>query len=391
MDLLTYIIWNADPTIFTIPLSKLGMEDRPIVWYGLLFASGFIISQQVLYYIFRTDGQNEKDVDTLTTYMVLATILGARLGHCLFYNPQYYLSNPVEILKIWEGGLASHGGALGIFIALWIYANYEIKSKWVLIIPKQFNIRKRKKEGQSYFWILDRMAIVVLLTGALIRTGNLMNSEMEGTLTNSDYGLIYARGATDILNYSDLKIEEVTYRKGGPFESPEPGKYPITAIIKYKRTVEVDETEQAFIQSRVKRNLFSYSEVDEHIDFGSANDPLSMKVVKEGGYNYVEIYGMGKVRHPGSVYEALACLIMMVIVFWLWKTKRHELPEGFMFGLFMTMLWSQRFFTEFFKMDQEVWEADIPLNMGQWLSIPLFFAGVAVMIYAFRAKKSPVG
>ncbi len=115
--ILNYLLWSPDPDIFTIPLSYVGLDDRPVRWYGLLFAGGFILSQQVLFRIFKTEGRPEKDVEKLTVYMVVATILGARLGHCLFYNPSYYLSNPIEIIKIWEGGLASHGGAIGILIA----------------------------------------------------------------------------------------------------------------------------------------------------------------------------------------------------------------------------------------------------------------------------------
>ncbi|MBV6646862.1 MAG: prolipoprotein diacylglyceryl transferase, partial [Cyclobacteriaceae bacterium] len=200
MFIFDYLIWSPDPDIFTLPLSFIGLSDRPVRWYGLLFALGFILSQQVLYRIYRTDGQNPKDVDILTTYMVIATILGARLGHCLFYNPGHYLSNPIEILKVWEGGLASHGGAIGILIALWLYANYDIRAKLLGgLIPYSFSAKKIVRQGQSYFWVLDRMVIVVALTGALIRTGNFMNSEMEGTLTGSGTGVVYAAATEEAL------------------------------------------------------------------------------------------------------------------------------------------------------------------------------------------------
>lgn len=388
MTIINYLIWATDPEIFVIPLSKLGLSDRPVVWYGLLFALGFILSQQVLYRIFKADGQDEKDVDTLTTYMVLATILGARLGHCLFYNPSYYLSNPIEILKVWEGGLASHGGAIGIFIALWIYANYEIKSDWVIIIPKSFNIKKRKKPGQSYYWILDRLAIVVCLTGALIRTGNLMNSEMEGLETNSDYGLVYAKGSMDVLRYNEDKIESVTFRKGGEIASEIPGRVPITAVVKYQRGVEFNALEKGFVDSRLGPQLKSYREAVEHIDFGDRGEPLNYKYFTRAGHHYLEISGVGIVRHPAQMYEALSCLLIMTILFWLWKTKRDKIPEGLMFGIFMTLLWSFRFIDEFFKMNQEAFEDDLPLNMGQWLSIPGLLVGLLVVITTLRNHKT---
>src|SRR5690606_12203219 len=102
MTQLIYIPWDFDPELFSIgPLS--------LRWYGILFALGFLISQQVLYAIFKKEGKPVQDVDTLTLYMVIATIVGARLGHVFFYEPQRYLEDPMKIFRIWEGGLASHG------------------------------------------------------------------------------------------------------------------------------------------------------------------------------------------------------------------------------------------------------------------------------------------
>ncbi len=385
MPLLNYIIWSVDPTIFYLPLSYIGLEDRPVVWYGLLFALGFIISQQVMYYIYRREGKPEKDVDTLTTYLVLAVIIGARLGHCIFYNPVYYFSNPIEILKIWEGGLASHGGAIGMILALWLYSNFEIKVKWLLFIPVKFSAKRMKREGQSFLWVLDRIAIVTVLTGALIRTGNLMNSEMEGLETNSNTGIVYARGTKEALDYSD-KIESVTFKKGGEKTSDTPGYVPVTAVMKYKRGSEVDENERRYIEGRLRSSLYNFTEVVEHIDFGSGYEPLQYSVSKSGGFTYVEIYGVGIVRHAAQMYEAAYCIIIMIILFWLWKNKREKLPVGFSFGLFMMLLWSLRFVDEFFKMNQEAFEDNIPLNMGQWLSIPGFLVGLGVLVFIYKKK-----
>ncbi len=385
MTIFNYIIWSTDPEIFILPLSKIGLEDRPIVWYGLLFALGFIISQQIMYRIFRSEGHAERDVDTLTTHMVLATIIGARLGHCIFYNPKLYFSNPIEILKIWEGGLASHGGAIGIIIALWMYSNMEIKVKWFFILPIRFSAKLKKREGQSFWWIADRIVIVVALTGALIRTGNLMNSEMEGIETNSNMGVVYARGTEDVLKYSD-KVLSVTFEKGGEKASTTPGNVPLTAIIKYERGYEVTDNEKNLLENRIKSQLLRYSEVVEHIDFGSISEPLSYDVTREGGYSYVKIYGVGKVRHVAQIYEAIYCLVIMVVLYWFWKNRRDVVPEGFNFALFNMMLWSLRFVDEFFKMNQEPFEENIPLNMGQILSIPMFLLGAAVMFYIYRSK-----
>lgn len=172
--MLQYIVWDVKPEIFTLEL--FGMEFAPR-WYGLLFALGFLIGQQILFHIFRKEGKPESDVETLTVYMVLSTVIGARLGHVLFYEPAEYLRNPIDILKIWEGGLASHGATIGILFALYLYA--------------------RKKKDQTYLWVVDRIVITVAFAGMLIRLGNLMNSEIYGYQTDLPWGFIFAlRGET---------------------------------------------------------------------------------------------------------------------------------------------------------------------------------------------------
>jgi prolipoprotein diacylglyceryl transferase len=164
LSFLQYITWDVSPEI-------IDTEYFSIRWYGLLFALGFLFGQQILIYIFKQEGKPERDVETLTVFMVLSTIIGARLGHCLFYEPDYYLANPIKILKIWEGGLASHGATIGILFALWLYA--------------------RKKRDQSYLWVVDRIVITVALAGGLIRLGNLMNSEIIGKPTDVPWAFVF--------------------------------------------------------------------------------------------------------------------------------------------------------------------------------------------------------
>lgn len=163
--ILEYITWNPDPEIFSI-------GNFAVRWYGVLFALGFLIGYFIMQDFFRREKIPLKLLDQLTTYMVLATIIGARLGHCLFYEPEYYLSHPLEILKIWEGGLASHGGAIGIIIALYIFS---------------------RRNNVSYWWTIDRIAIVTALAGFFIRMGNLMNSEIFGKVTDLSWGFIFVR------------------------------------------------------------------------------------------------------------------------------------------------------------------------------------------------------
>lgn len=165
VNILTYITWDVSPDIFTIPI-----VNHPVRWYGLLFALAFLISQQIMYFIYKSEGRAIKDVDTLTIYTVIGTIVGARLGHVLFYDPIHYFQNPQKIIMVWEGGLASHGGVIGILIAIYLFT---------------------RKTNVNYLWVLDRVAIVASLTFCMIRLGNLMNSEMIGTPTNLPWAFIF--------------------------------------------------------------------------------------------------------------------------------------------------------------------------------------------------------
>jgi prolipoprotein diacylglyceryl transferase len=156
-----------------------------IRWYGLLWALGFFIGFYVMRRMYRKEKMTEDSVFDLLMYMLVSTIIGARLGHCLFYEPEYYLSNPLKMLAVWEGGLASHGGAIGILIGLWFYVRHYNKSKK----------KKDEKQRITYIWILDRVVVAVCLVGALIRVGNVMNHEIYGTPTSLPWGFVFLRGA----------------------------------------------------------------------------------------------------------------------------------------------------------------------------------------------------
>jgi prolipoprotein diacylglyceryl transferase len=162
---LLVIPWDVNPEIFRIgPIA--------VRWYGLLFASSFLFGYVIMNRIFKNENLGEAVLDRLTVYMAIGVIAGARLGHCLFYEPSYYLKNPLEILMVWHGGLASHGAAIGILLAIWLFT---------------------RKEKKDYIWALDRIAIVVALSGFFIRMGNLMNSEIYGIETTVPWGFVFLR------------------------------------------------------------------------------------------------------------------------------------------------------------------------------------------------------
>ena len=163
--IINFITWDVDPEIFHLGCFSLR-------WYGALFTASFVVGYFIMRKIFKQEDIPLNRLDRLAWYMIFGTLIGARLGHCLFYEPGFFLKNPVEILKTWNGGLASHGAGIGILIALYIFSRVE---------------------RHPYLWILDRMAIIVALSGFLIRMGNLMNSEIFGHVTGLPWGFEFVR------------------------------------------------------------------------------------------------------------------------------------------------------------------------------------------------------
>jgi prolipoprotein diacylglyceryl transferase len=166
---LAYITWDVKPELFHL-------GNFPVGWYGLLFALGFLIGQRIMVHIFRAEGVKEELVDSLTLYMVLATVIGARVGHYLFYETPLLLQSPGKWL--WEmlvppyRGLASHGATIGIITGLYLFA---------------------RRQKMNFFWIADRVVITVALAGCFIRFGNLMNSEILGIPTTVPWAFLFVQ------------------------------------------------------------------------------------------------------------------------------------------------------------------------------------------------------
>ena len=166
------IHWNADPVI----LSLGSLELR---WYSLLFISGFILGWFIFKWFFKREGISEKLLDPLLYTLLIGTIVGARLGHCLFYDPAYYLGSWngfLEIFMPWKGGLASHGGTLFLFFAMIWFAR-----------------RYGRKNDFDFLWLLDHLAIAVSFAAMFIRLGNLFNSEIYGHVTDLPWGFVFER------------------------------------------------------------------------------------------------------------------------------------------------------------------------------------------------------
>ncbi len=282
--ILLKINWSPSETLVTF--GNIGIH-----YYSLMFVIAFILGLNIMKRIYKKEGVPEKYLDPLFIYVVVATLLGARLGEVFFYNWDYFQNNLVEILIpitksagdstffgliknykfIGYRGLASHGAAIAIIICLYLYY--------------------KKYKLQSFVWLLDRVVIPVSLGGVFIRLGNFFNSEIVGKYTGSNFGVVF-------LNRNEMLP-----------------------------------------------------------------------------------------RHPAQVYESLGCVVLFLLLVYLYRKGKGK-QEGFLFGTFLTVLFTIRFFIEFVKVSQGGWfEELMPVfTTGQWLSIPFVIAGIVILYKVINKK-----
>ncbi len=368
--MISYIIWNGSPEIFSV------FGFFTLRYYGLLFALGFLISQQILYYIHKQEGKPEKDVDTLTVYMIVATIIGARLGHVLFYEPSLLWTNPLQVFLPFEispfrmtgySGLASHGGAVGILFALWLYS-------------------RKKKPGQNYLQVLDRIVILVCLTAGLIRLGNYFNSEIIGKPSNNPFSVVFINPVTERITHSEggkSPIASLEIKRDKDRAEGGNGRVPISLYLFFKPgTTESEAT--GFVEWQVRNVLATQKEfIDEPAS------QLNYKITVEPSGTYAaRVSTIAIARHPAQLYESISCFILFAALLWYWSKHKLNLPEGRILGIFLISLWGLRFAYEFLKENQVDFEDKLSLNMGQNLSIPLILVGIFVLVRSFRTKSA---
>jgi len=369
--MLLYIVWD--------PMKEIIKGIQPPVWYSVLFALGFIISYQLVTHFFKTEGKKVEHVDTLTVYMVLATIIGARFGHLAFYEPERFMADPLMFFRTWEGGLASHGGVFGILIAMILYRNYEVIASWS---PFKFKFKKLKRKGQSYLWIFDRLVIAGAMAGAFIRFGNFVNSEIIGKPTDSEYGVVFARVAEEYLENSNLGIQSVEASKGDREERLQPGIVPVDLKITFEGKNTTEQSVRQKVESNVKDYLTRYPAIREHYAEPSGT-PISYVITTEKRQLVANVQTYGISRHPSQLYEAATCILLFLILLGIWVKYKERTPEGLLLGIFMIWVFGLRWFHENFKENQVAFEDGMAFNMGQLLSIPLVLLGVFVLIRAF--------
>ncbi|CAA6802870.1 MAG: Prolipoprotein diacylglyceryl transferase (EC [uncultured Sulfurovum sp.] len=257
-----HLIWNVNPVMLEIGSFK-------IHWYGILFATSFVIGLFILTWMYKREKKNADILNYLLLYTFIGAAVGARLVHCLFYEPNYYLANPLEILDIRKGGLASHGGMVGVLIALWFLTKYY---------------------KESYTWLIARFTIVGIFTAAAIRVGNFMNSEILGLPSNLPWAIVFQR------------VDTVP-------------------------------------------------------------------------------------RHPVQLYEALAYLLIFILLLSIYLKAKASTSTKILPPLFLITLFGTRFFIEYAKTRQATYVTDLPLTTGQMLSIPFVIIGVIWLILSLRSNK----
>lgn len=278
VNLLNYIVWDPDPILFRLgPIA--------VRYYATCWLIGLLLGYLLMQRLYRQQGISDEKFEPLFIYIFIGILVGARLGHCLFYQPEYFLTQWDHVVEMlipmhhlpdgsWKftgyEGLASHGGVIGMFVAIWLYCrNLKVKG-WV---------------------VLDNMGICSGIAAAFIRIGNLMNSEIIGKVTDVPWAFIFAKD----------------------------DQYP---------------------------------------------------------------------RHPGQLYEAIAYLVIFLVIFFIYKKKGPKsVGSGLYFGLCLTLIFIFRFFIEYTKEIQVAFEAGLPMDMGQILSIPLIILGVWSIASSFRRAK----
>ncbi len=319
----------------------------------MLFALGFFIGQYILINWYKSEGKSEKDVERITLYVVMATIIGARLGHCLFYEPGYYLSNPIEILKVWKGGLASHGAAAGILFGIYLYA--------------------RKTSDQSFLYVLDRLVILVAIGGGFIRLGNLMNSEIIGKPADLPWSMVYTYSSSDrLMNYYPDAIKDIELMKSENADQKAEGRVPMDLKIEFYEPVD-SLSAALFIEDQVKSTIDADSELSKFLQI----NPEGKLTVANTGVN-LEVLAIP--RHPTQLYESISYFLIAFVLYYFIYRREKGFAEGKIFSWFLVLLFGGRFFHEFFKENQVGFEDGISFNMGQLLSIPLILAGVLIYV-----------
>jgi phosphatidylglycerol---prolipoprotein diacylglyceryl transferase len=334
-------------------------------YYSLLFALGFLCGYFIVKRIFIEEKIPLVWLDSLLTYVVIATILGARLGHVFFYEWDYYRQHPGEILKVWEGGLASHGAAVAIILALIVFSG--------------------KVSKKSVLWVLDRTVITIALAGCFIRLGNMANSEIYGAIGNSSIETVYIQPVKDRIMRNFQGIEEIQFTKTDARQDyTDLGSFPVYNM----KVWFVPQAGDEFISRVLETQLPSFL---NNMDIDNRNvvpaEGATLTINRNAQYTEAGIQVLGVPRYPTQVIEAFGYLLIFILLYSLFYRTNIKYAQGRIFGLFLVTIFGFRFFIEFYKANQVAFEQNLQLNMGQYLSIPLVLLGLFFIVKPKHVKE----
>ena len=355
--MLLTILWDFPNHI---PIA--GFELR---YYSLMFIISFVLGHYGMQYVFKRENVNPKLMDSLIYWMVGATIVGARLGHVIFYDWSYYKDHLEEILMVWKGGLASHGAAIAIVAAMFYWS--------------------KKLAKKHPLWTLDRIVIVVALAAGFIRMGNWFNSEIYGAPANNTFETVFAEhGRNTLIRGYGGTLKSVSFEATDEFVRTDSITYPVlNTTLSFARLNDV-QTEQ-YTTDFLPRILNMQNSDNQNLLVQGV--PEVTVYEDENGW-HAQTQVLGVPRYPTQLFEAAGYWLFFIILVLLYlKTSVGE-KRGFLFGLFLVLVFGFRFFIENFKEVQVDFEQGMQLNMGQWLSIPLVAIGLLFIALSKRNKSS---
>ena len=344
-----------------------------INWYSLLFLSGFIIGRFIVIRSYKLEKGYDLTVDMQMIYMVLGTLIGSRMGHVLFYEPEILKRGYLELFFFWKSGLASHGAAIGILLGMATYC-YRLKVKGL-----KFRLVDRLRRGYDFFQVMDRMIIAVAIGCALIRMGNFVNSEIIGIPTDSDYGVLFVKPVEDRIKGQLPFVDRVHFEETGVFYAP--GQ----TVINTKIYFEHEPYKEQRIRNSIQKRL-DYLLPRQGNDYSHVINPWGSKLIHEFKRSptqfVLEFESVGVYRHPAQLYESITYFLIGIFMFLIWQKHRIRLRPGSLLGFFFITAFMGRFLLEYVKENQvknEVIminsELAIGLNLGQTLSIPFIVIG----------------
>jgi len=352
MDTIAFISWDVNPNIIESPIM--------IRYYGLLMAISFITGYYIVRKFLVNEGADAEWIDKFLFYTLIGGVVGARLGHVFFYDWVDYKDNLIDIFKIWEGGLASHGGVIGVIISTWLLSKRVTK--------------------KNILWALDKIVVAAAIAACFIRIGNLMNSEIIGAKSDSESAFFFQYEAEkSIGRYFDVEESEVNI---DPTDLVFEADGTAQPLAKMTIKVSLDALNSArYYEHFELSNSGNIKNADDHFFTINSNPEI---IKSNAGSTIVSTIGIIP-RIPTQLIESGSYFLIFILLFFgYWKWHWYK-KQGLLFGIFLTLLFSARFIIEFWKEHQTL-DGEASINMGQWLSVPAVSIGLFFIVRALIKK-----